>query len=127
MPTPDCYVFMDAILEFVVRTSSVKFAYLDYGCQYRAHWQKVVHSLAGMERSSPQILVPWFHAEAHVEGCKYCNSGKYTEGAGRVVGECCEQLWAELKVERCQNWLYAFVRVSLACILGVFSLIFQYV
>ncbi|KAF6253650.1 hypothetical protein COO60DRAFT_1703723 [Scenedesmus sp. NREL 46B-D3] len=41
--------------------------------------------------------VPWWHARGHRVNCCLRNSGLYLPGAGRRVGETCEQLWAQLK------------------------------
>lgn len=50
-----------------------------------------------------------FHAGGHNIACETANSARFKTGAGRRVGEMCEQLWASMKVcaQRCcpdANW-----------------------
>lgn len=44
------------------------------------------------------IMVNWMHAASHDMSCQLENSGRFREGAGFVVGEQSEQLWAMTKV-----------------------------
>ena len=43
-------------------------------------------------------MVLRLHAGGHNIECETKNSARYKAGAGRRVGEMCEQLWAAMKV-----------------------------
>ena len=97
--THECYLFYDVVLDAVIAVRpDVTFVYLDFGCRFGRHyrlrddpgpaneiWQRV------------RILVPWMHSQGHVIQCRLTDGGMYADGAGFVVGEQTEQLWAVMK------------------------------
>ncbi|KAF6249657.1 hypothetical protein COO60DRAFT_942889 [Scenedesmus sp. NREL 46B-D3] len=92
MPAPERFLYYDLALQELLLEARVNVMYLDTG-SYSSHLQ--LHS---PEAAAPgHIRVPWWHARGHGVNCCLRNSGLYLPGAGRRVGETCEQLWAQLK------------------------------
>jgi hypothetical protein len=77
MPAPERFVYYDELLKDVLAELQVDQVFIDVGCVFGPHWQK----LTPPEDPSPRFIkVPWWHAQGHGPDCYLANSGLYHPG-----------------------------------------------
>ena len=122
--THECYLFYDVILDAIIAVRpDVTFVYLDFGCRFGRHYRlRDDARLTAAIRARVRFLVPWMHSQGHVIQCRLKDGGMYAEGAGYVVGEQTEQLWAVMKAWAASiRYMTAahridFFNIALACV-----------
>lgn len=98
MKTPEQHTYYLTLFKSVLSRRHVHDFYVDFGCQLgRSFFRWLSYARPELE-GQVRMLVPWFHASDHKMSCQLQNSAKYTEGTGRVIGEQCEGLWAQMAV-----------------------------
>ena len=101
MRTPEQFAYYLLLLRHLIeRRPDLKDVYMDFGCRIRRTWENYVHANPDLppEAKDLRIMVTWFHGSGHDVACQLVNSGRYSEDAGRRVGEEIEQLWGLAKV-----------------------------
>lgn len=103
MRTPEQFAYYLYLLHYLVQERpDLTDVYIDFGCQIRSTWARYVAAHPELPDAASQlrIMVNWLHGSGHEIACQLVNSGKYSEGAARRIGEEIEQLWAMTKVSR---------------------------
>lgn len=77
--------------------------YVDFACRLEPSWKRFLNAQPQLVAQFPHIqdvrlLVNWMHANGHVMACQLESSGRFTEGAGRRIGENTEHHWSLSKV-----------------------------
>ena len=101
MRTPEQFSYYLFIIEHLIHLRpDLSDVYIDFGCRIRSTWSRYVakHPELPSEASRLRIMVNWMHGSGHDMACQLVNSGRYTESAGRRIGEEIEQLWSTTKV-----------------------------
>ncbi|KAG2487245.1 hypothetical protein HYH03_014087 [Edaphochlamys debaryana] len=100
MQTPEQFAYYLLMLGHLVKERpDLKHVYIDFGCRFKHTWSRYVARQPDLPQSAAQlkIMVNWMHGAGHDLACQLTNSGRFTEGAGRQIGEEIEQLWSSTK------------------------------
>ncbi|KAG2482899.1 hypothetical protein HYH03_018181 [Edaphochlamys debaryana] len=100
MQTPEQFAYYLLMLGHLVKQRpDLKHVYMDFGCRFKRTWERYVARRRDLPQSAAQlkIMVNWMHGAGHDLACQLTNSGRFTEGAGRQIGEEIEQLWSSTK------------------------------
>lgn len=87
--------------ELLEKAPWLKDIYIDFACKFKKTWSRYCRGKPHLEQIMQEglrLMVNWLHAAGHVLSCQLVNSGRYTQGAARRVGEFSEQLWRHFKV-----------------------------
>lgn len=101
MPDPENYsYYIYLLLQLLQERSDLTDVYIDFGCRFKVTWERYLslHPELPQHARDLRIMVNWLHAAGHDHACQLRNSGRYTPGAGRRVGEEAEQVWSMTKV-----------------------------
>ncbi len=104
MRTPEMFIYyLLVLLDVLVRAPNIQHVYVDFACQLKKTWRWFVESshvpahLRARLREV-KLWVNWMHGASHKLSCQMQHCGRLQVGAGRRVGECCEQTWSQARV-----------------------------